>query len=142
MTDLGLYERARISRPWIFVSGPMGKEPYLGPRRAMQFAAQLWHVGWHPFIPHLCSIWEMVQGELESGNLDGVGGWLDYDFSAMSRCDAQTRLPGASSGSDRETALAQATRKLILTPEEALRGPQEFLVWNDELGGEWRLVRR
>lgn len=136
MTDLELYERARTTRPFIFVSGPMAKEPYVGPRRAMEFAARLWRAGWHPFVPHLNALWELSQGELEPGSVDGVGGWLDYDFSAMTRCDAQTRISGASSGSDRETALAKATHKLILTPEQALRGPKEFLIW--DVRGHWR----
>lgn len=123
MTDLELAIRAQGCRPWVYISGPMTRQPYIGPRDAMAFATRAWRAGWHPILPQLCSLWEMSAGPLDPDSVDGVTGWLEYDFSLLTRCNAIVRLPGVSSGADREIALASALNLKILTMDEVLRGP-------------------
>jgi hypothetical protein len=127
MTDADLY-RSGAMRPRIYVSGPMAKTPYVGPRAALLLARRLWIAGWHPVVPHMNALFEMVAGPLDPNSADGVGGWLEYDFSMMVGCVAIVRVGGAlldvaSSGADRELALAKLMGIRILDESTALLGP-------------------
>lgn len=130
--DLQFLLRAKEHRVWLYVSGPMTKQPYIGPRDAMALGVRLWRAGWHPIIPQLCSLWEMSAGPLDPVSTDGVCGWMEYDMSLLSKCQAIVRLPGASSGADREVAVARdpSVDALLLSIEDALRGPDEFFVFD------------
>lgn len=128
MTDLELYQAA-LRRPRIYVSGPMAKAPYTGPRAACLLAQKLWRVGWHPIVPHLNALFETAAGPLEPGNPDGIGGWLAYDFSMMvdtpylCTVDSEGMAEIASSGRDREVALARMIGTIVLSEAQALKGP-------------------
>lgn len=128
MTDLQLYQRGD-RRPRIYVSGPMAKAPYTGPRAAFLLAQKLWAAGWHPVVPHGNALFECATGPLDPSSDDGIGGWLEYDFSMMADCVAIVRVTSEgmsdipSSGTDREHALARLVNMLVLTEEEALAGP-------------------
>lgn len=127
MTDLDLYLRGE-KRPRIYVSGPMAKAPYTGPRAAFLLAQRLWKVGWHPIVPHANAAFELAAGPLDPASQDGIGGWLEYDFSMMVDCVAIVRVTSggmqgvASSGTDREFALAAELGLCVLTEAEALLG--------------------
>ena len=129
MTDLELYTRGE-KRPRIYVSGPMAKAPYTGPRAALILAYKLWLCGWHPVVPHLNALFEMVTGPLDPSSPDGVGGWLEYDFSMMADCTFIVRVTSggmadsASSGTDRELDLAALMQIMALTEEQALQGAE------------------
>jgi len=73
---------------------------------------------WVPFIPHLSLLWHMVTPRPEWH-------WYELDLHQMSHCDAIVRLPGASSGADREMEVAAAFGLDIIAfeslPEEAQR---------------------
>jgi hypothetical protein len=130
--DLDLYHRG-TKRPRIYVSGPMAKAPYTGPRAAFSLARELWLVGWHPVVPHANALFETSAGPLDPSSPDGCTGWLEYDFSMMCDCAAIVRVTrdgmGAipSSGTDREHELARLTNMLRLTEAEALLGPPAWL---------------
>ncbi len=142
--DLQFLRRSQEYRPWVYLSGPMAKQPYIGPRDAMALATRLWRAGWHPVLPQLCSIWEMSAGPLDPVSADGVCGWMEYDMSLLSRCQAIVRLPGVSSGADREITVAQdpSVGILLLSIEDALRGPDEFFVYDSRAHAEDRWRRR
>lgn len=136
ITDLDLYLRGE-KRPRICVSGPMAKAPYTGPRAAFLLAQRLWKAGWHPIVPHGCAMFETITGPLDPASEDGIGGWLEYDFSMMVDCVAIVRVTSggmegvASSGADREFALADKLNLLALSEEEALLGPEACFVRAD-----------
>lgn len=111
--DLKMFTESEERRPWIYVSGPMRGAPgdvgpWLNCRIGMDVGKKLWVAGWHPFVPMLNAFWEMSVGALTPGHSDGASGWLEFDFSAITRCDALLRLPGKSDGADREVAVALA----------------------------------
>lgn len=143
MNDWNRYVQAQTTRPWLYIAGPMmgkaGDSQWLNCQRGMLVAAVAWHAGWHPICPHLNGAWEMVLGKcLDEKATDGAGGWLDFDFSYLTRCDALYRIPGPSSGADREVVLMDAVGKLVLhgpaepTVEEFPR-PQDYLVYHSGL---------
>jgi len=108
-----MYTKTGAERPWIYVSGPMRGAPgdvgpWLNCRVGMDTGKRLWNAGWHPVVPMLNAFWEMSVGALTPGHDDGASGWLEFDFSYITRCDALLRLPGKSEGADREVALALA----------------------------------
>lgn len=116
------------TRPTIYVAGPMttgdkSVGPYAPIGDAARVAKRLWDAGWAPFVPQLNATWEMVVGPLIPG--EKAGGWLEYDFQWLGKCDAFYRIPGQSSGADQEEALAREwTLKLFVTEaerEEALK---------------------
>jgi len=136
VTDLDLYN-AGCRRPRIYVSGPMAKAPYTGPRAAFLLAQKLWAAGWHPIVPHANSAFELATGPLDTTSADGIGGWLEYDFSMMADSSFLVRVTSEgmadvpSSGTDREIALAALTGIRVLTEEQALRGAG---FWRDQVG--------
>lgn len=130
MTDYQLYQRG-LARPRIYVSGPMAKAPYTGPRAAFLLAQKLWRAGWHPIVPHANAAFELAAGALDPASEDGIGGWLEYDFSMMGdvcflvRITSEGMVDVPSSGTDREVALANhgGVGITVLTEEQALLGP-------------------
>ncbi len=85
----------------VYVAGPMSKG-WFGDhmRAAVDAADKLRDAGFAPFVPQLCFFWDLM------GHGHGYEAWLQYDFAWLLACDAVLRLPGESSGADREVALA------------------------------------
>ena len=90
-------------RPMLYVAGPYtNPDPVVNTHRAAKFGTQVWDDGeWVPMVPHLSLLWHMVTPR-------GVDHWYDLDIHQMLHCDAIVRLPGASSGADRELAVAES----------------------------------
>lgn len=86
----------------VYVAGPMSKGWLLDHVRAAIMAAnQLRAAGFYPFLPQLMIHWDLVyQYSYES--------WMEYDFAWVSACQALLRLPGESSGADRECVHARS----------------------------------
>ncbi len=67
-------------------------------------AMDAWHVlygmGFTPFCPHVTHFLH-----LHRPNID-VEGWYAYDLEWLEGCDALLRLPGDSTGADKEVARA------------------------------------
>lgn len=129
--DLARYQEA-LGRPWLYISGPMtGKRgergdmgPYANPREAMFYGEYAWSCGWHPIVPHTNVLWELVVGPLDPTSPDGANGWLLYDLSLLTRCEALLRVPGPSSGADREVAVAEQLGKPVIHIEDHWKLPQ------------------
>ncbi|HLY94424.1 MAG TPA: DUF4406 domain-containing protein [Gaiellaceae bacterium] len=84
----------------VYVAGPITKgDQFVNTRIAILAAARLAERGFFPFVPHLCSLWQMIEPR-------EYHEWIDYDFAWIGRCDALVRLPGESSGADAEVRLA------------------------------------
>lgn len=137
MNDIELYRKG-LARPRIYVSGPMAKAPYTGPRAAFQLAQKLWQCGWHPVVPHGNALWEVATGPLDPSSEDGCGGWIEYDFSLLGDCMYIVRVGGEmlaipSTGTDREHAVADHEGIIALTAEQCLLGAGHWFQSLDDL---------
>jgi|GEM_PF-1130927 len=98
----------------IYIAGPYTKGDTARNIRVMLDAAQ-WvvDIGAHPFVPLLSHFWEMVHP-------NPYEVWMRWCLSWVRRCDAVLRLPGESSGADREVALAEELGIPVFTDRAAL----------------------
>lgn len=91
----------------IYVAGPYSKgDVFANIRRAVQAGTALIKRGHSPFVPHLTGFWDFLTP------LD-YEEWLAYDMEWVRVCDAILRLPGESSGADREVAFAKELGKPV-----------------------------
>lgn len=93
MTD----EPPSISRPLLYVAGPYTRaDPVENTHRAIKVATVIYErTHWVPVVPHLTLLWHLVDPH-------PVEHWYAYDIHLLARCDAVVRLPGLSTGADRE----------------------------------------
>lgn len=86
--------------PKVYVAGPYTKgDVALNVRAAIEAADRLLKAGFCPYLPHLTHFWHLVcPGEYEQ--------WMNLDFQWVPTCKYLVRLPGESSGADREVKLA------------------------------------
>lgn len=83
----------------VYVAGPYTSEPGSNVHKAIKTAQRLVENGHTPFVPHLFHLWHMiVPGSYEQ--------WIALDLEWLRTCKALVRLPGESSGADREVAEA------------------------------------
>jgi len=84
----------------IYVAGPYTKgDVALNVRNAFAAANQLADRGFAPFVPHSTHFWHMLfPWPYEF--------WLELDKEFLRFCQAVLRLPGESSGADKEVELA------------------------------------
>jgi uncharacterized protein DUF4406 len=84
----------------VYVAGPYTKgDVAVNVRRAIEVGTELFDLGYIPFIPHLTHFWHLVTPKPYET-------WLDIDNEWLPTCDALLRIPGESSGADKEVALA------------------------------------
>jgi uncharacterized protein DUF4406 len=93
----------------IYIAGPYTKgDVAVNVRKAFEAANQLADLGFAPFVPHATHFWHMLfPRPYES--------WLELDREFIPCCAAVLRLPGASSGADREVAVAQRMNIPVFT---------------------------
>lgn len=89
-------------KTFVYVAGPYTKpDPAINTRNAVLVADELRENGLIPFVPHLTHLWHLISpADYEV--------WLKYDFEWIGKCDALLRMPGESSGADREIGVATA----------------------------------
>lgn len=87
-------------RPTVYVAGPYSSDPVMGTRKAIHVADAIWEAGGAPYVPHLTHLWHLISPHPYED-------WLELDLVWVSRCDMLVRLPGKSSGADREVAHAE-----------------------------------
>ncbi len=83
----------------IYVAAPFTSDPVGNTVRAIEAANELRRAGFHPFVPHVACDW--------AAQADGYEAAMRECFEWVRACHALIRLPGASSGADREVALAR-----------------------------------
>lgn len=88
-------------RTKVYVAGPYtNPDPCANTHRAVHTGQLLLNAGYSPFIPHLTHFWHtMIPNPYQV--------WLDYDMEWLLACDVVLRLPGESSGADKELAMAK-----------------------------------
>lgn len=80
----------------IYIAGPITKGDYMiNVRKAIDAAHALREHGLVPFVPHLSALWHLAYPR-------DYEDWMEYDFVWVRQCHALYRVPGESSGADRE----------------------------------------
>lgn len=99
----------------VYVAGPYSKgDVAVNVRKAICAADELWAAGFAPYLPHLTHFWHiLVPHPYEE--------WLDLDNQFIPVCDALFRMPGESSGADKEVALARSLGIPVFCTKEDLQ---------------------
>ncbi len=100
----------------VYVAGPYSKgDVAVNVRNAIFAADQLREAGFAPFLPHLTHFWHLVVPR-------PYADWLDLDNQFIPCCDALLRMPGESSGADKEVALARSLNIPVFYTQADLQG--------------------
>lgn len=84
----------------VYVAGSYTKgDVAVNVKNALDAANLLVEAGFYPFVPHLTHFWHMAHPRPYEF-------WLELDNLFLPACDALLRLPGESSGADKEVELA------------------------------------
>ena len=98
----------------VYVAGPYTKgDVALNVRAAIEVANKLADLGYAPFVPHLTHFWHMMFPRPYEF-------WLNLDNQFLPLCNALLRLPGESSGADKEVSLAKTNHIPIFNSVEEL----------------------
>jgi nucleoside 2-deoxyribosyltransferase len=103
-------------RPLVYIAGPYTKpDPVENTTHVIALASELVDEGLiTPLVPHLTLLWHLVRPRpLEF--------WYEYDVATLARCDALFRMPGESTGADREVEFARAHDIPVFTDLKDLR---------------------
>lgn len=92
-----------MTKPLLYIAAPYTREdPVLNTHRVCRVASEIYDYGDHvPLIPHLNLVWHLIDPR-------PVEDWYEYDLELLARCDLLVRLPGPSTGADREVTEAQS----------------------------------
>lgn len=104
-------------RPLLYVAGPyIRPDPVENTHRAIRVGEAIYDLtNWVPIVPHVTMLWHLVSPH-------EVDYWYEYDLHVLRRCQAVVRLPGASTGADREMDEAWLFR-LVDVPYHELPRP-------------------
>lgn len=98
---------------YVYVAGPMSKGDLLAHvRDAIAAGDQIIAAGGIPFLPQICVLWEIASPK-------SYETWLRMDLAWIERMDCLVRLPGESSGADREVEHARSLGKPVFFGIEA-----------------------
>jgi hypothetical protein len=93
----------------VYVAGPYTKgDVAVNVRNAYEAAHRLADLGFAPFVPHATHFWHMLFPRPYEF-------WLELDNQFLPFCQAVLRLPGPSSGADKEVALATTLNLPVFT---------------------------
>ncbi len=88
-------------RLFVYIAGPYtGGDQVLNVRAAIAAGQAVLDAGHIPFVPHLYHLWHTIYP-------GGYEQWMTLDFAWLAKCDIIIRLPGESSGADREVEAAR-----------------------------------
>ena len=98
----------------VYIAGPYTKgDVALNVRNAFEVANRLADLGFAPFVPHSTHFWHMLFPRPYEF-------WLNLDNQFLPCCEAVLRLPGDSSGADKEIALAMKLNIPVFTEVDKL----------------------
>ena len=88
-------------RSMLYLAGPYTHpDPVENTHRAILVATIIYEqTTWVPLLPHITLLWHMVTPRPPEF-------WYELDLHQLAHCDAIVRLPGASTGADREMEAA------------------------------------
>ena len=99
--------------PFIYVAGPYSGDAQGNTDRAIDVGNRLINVGFNVYVPHLSHYMHARQQRHYED-------WMRIDFDWITRCDALYRMPGDSSGGDREVEFAKKMHIPVFYSVEAL----------------------
>lgn len=105
-------------RKMLYIAGPYTHpDPVVNTHAAAKVGTIVYEqTEYVPFVPHLSLLQHMVTPRAEAF-------WYALDLDQMAHCDAIVRLPGASTGADKEMEIAAGLGLSIVAfgdlPEEA-----------------------
>ena len=103
-----------MARLRVYVAGPYTKgDVALNVKAAIEAGNRLLNAGFAPFVPHLTHFWHMLCPQPYET-------WLDLDNQFILCCEALLRLPGESSGAEKEVALALSLNIPVFYSEKEL----------------------
>lgn len=108
-------EQEFLGRPLVYVAAPYTKpDPVENTHKLIRAVDGLIDAGFvTPIAPHLTMLWHVVSPRpLEF--------WYAYDLATLARCDALYRLPGDSTGADREVEFARSRGMPVFMSEANL----------------------
>lgn len=104
--------------PLVYIAGPLtGGHFWENVRAAVKAADYVREHGGVPIIPHLSGFWASMTDNACKADYET---WMRDDFEIIARCDALLRIPGKSSGADREFELAEEIGVCVFTDKAAL----------------------
>lgn len=115
---------------YVYIAGPYTGEEELNTVKALAAAEYVIERGDCPFVPHLSHWWHKVYEH-------SYEFWMELDRQWLARCDILVRLPGLSSGADREVAWMHEHRKPVYTWDE-YREVMEMACSKKRKGGRGR----
>ncbi len=100
--------------PLVYVAGPYSTGDQVeNTQAAIDAAGAIVNSGCAiPVIPHLSMLWHLYRPQ-------GIDFWYQYDLHLLAACDALVRLPGHSTGADKEVEVAQQIGLAIFADVEA-----------------------
>ncbi len=105
---------------FVYVAGPLSKPSELDNiHTAVRWGDKVMEAGLIPLIPHLDALWHMISPK-------SYETWIAWCLAWVTRCDAVLRVPGASTGADREVACAQEHNMPVFYGEEGLNALREI----------------
>ena len=100
----------------IYIAGPYSKgDPEQNVYNAIETANKLADMGYAPYVPHFTHFWHTKYPR-------PYNFWLELDNQFLPFCDAVIRIPGESSGADKEVELARKIGKPIFFSIQELEG--------------------
>lgn len=102
-------------KPLVYVAGPYTHpDPVVNTHNTIKAGMALWETTLCAvIIPHLSLLAHVVQPR-------DVDYWYELDIDQLAHCDALYRLPGSSSGTDKEVEFAEAQRIPVFLERELL----------------------
>ena len=80
----------------VYIAGPYSiGDTVAHVRGAVEAAEEVFEAGHTPFVPHLFHLWHLIRPRPYED-------WMALDFEWLKVCEAVIRIPGASTGADRE----------------------------------------
>lgn len=112
-----------MKKTLVYVAGPYTKpDPCLTTHNAIKVGNELLNAGYPSFVPHLTHFWHTMHPQPYQT-------WLDLDIVLMSRCDVVLRLPGYSSGADKEVELANSIGIPVVVASSLEAAARELIEW-------------
>jgi len=89
------------NRRHLYIAGPYTRpDPVINTNAACRVGTIVFEeTPWIPHVPHITLLWHAITPR-------PIEFWYELDMAHMSRCDALVRLPGDSSGADKEYMFA------------------------------------
>jgi hypothetical protein len=98
--------KEKIMSVRVYIAGPYTGDEEKNVNEAIAFGEVVANRGFIPFIPHLNHYWDKQY-------VHDYEFWMNQDLQWLAMCDVLLRMPGQSSGADREVAAAILSGKPV-----------------------------